>query len=92
MSGPLSCELGHAARGVGLVPGVGRREVDERIVLDERGTVLTTAMLSGWVRQWMEDGVSPCFIIGSRLMPPERKRLSRIDRSRRPTPVPLSHC
>lgn len=37
----------------------------ERIVLDERGTVLTTTVLAGWLRQWMEEGVSPCFIIGS---------------------------
>ena len=37
----------------------------ERIVLDERGTVLTTTVLAGWLKQWMEEGVSPCFIIGS---------------------------
>lgn len=37
----------------------------ERIVLDERGTPLTTVMLAGWLRQWMDQGVSPCFIIGS---------------------------
>ena len=37
----------------------------EPIVLDERGTPLTTLALSGWMNGWMADGISPCFIIGS---------------------------
>ena len=36
-----------------------------RVVLDERGTPLTTKMLAAWMEAWMADGVSPCFIIGS---------------------------
>ena len=36
-----------------------------RVVLDERGTPLTTKMLAAWIAAWMADGVSPCFIIGS---------------------------
>lgn len=37
----------------------------ERVVLDERGIPLTTAMLATWMKAWMADGISPCFIIGS---------------------------
>ncbi|MEP7157535.1 MAG: 23S rRNA (pseudouridine(1915)-N(3))-methyltransferase RlmH [Betaproteobacteria bacterium] len=37
----------------------------ERIVLDERGTPLSTAKLAEWMKEWMAEGVSPCFIIGS---------------------------
>ena len=37
----------------------------ERIVLDERGTPVTTTMLAAWMKTWMAEGVSPCFIIGS---------------------------
>ncbi|MBL8522257.1 MAG: 23S rRNA (pseudouridine(1915)-N(3))-methyltransferase RlmH [Betaproteobacteria bacterium] len=37
----------------------------ERIVLDERGPPLSTAKLAEWMRSWMAEGVSPCFIIGS---------------------------
>lgn len=37
----------------------------ERVVLDERGTPLTTLALCGWMSQWMAEGISPCFIIGS---------------------------
>ncbi len=37
----------------------------ERIVLDERGTPLSTAKLAEWMQAWMTEGVSPCFIIGS---------------------------
>ena len=37
----------------------------ERVVLDERGTPLSTARLAEWMRAWMDEGVSPCFIIGS---------------------------
>ncbi len=37
----------------------------ERVVLDERGTPLTTAKLAEWMKAWMAEGVSPCFIIGS---------------------------
>ncbi len=50
----------------------------ERIVLDERGTTLTTTMLAGWLRQWMADGTSPCFIIGSADgLAPEVKKSAR---------------
>lgn len=37
----------------------------ERIVLDERGTPVTTATLATWMKAWMAEGISPCFIIGS---------------------------
>jgi len=37
----------------------------ERIVLDERGTPVTTALLAEWMKTWMANGISPCFIIGS---------------------------
>ncbi len=37
----------------------------ERVVLDERGTPLTTKLLAAWLEAWMANGVSPCFIIGS---------------------------
>lgn len=37
----------------------------ERIVLDERGTPVTTTILATWMKAWMAEGVSPCFIIGS---------------------------
>lgn len=37
----------------------------ERVVLDERGTPLTTVKLAEWMKAWMAEGVSPCFIIGS---------------------------
>ncbi len=37
----------------------------ERIVLDERGIPVTTAMLAAWMKAWMAGGISPCFIIGS---------------------------
>ena len=37
----------------------------QRVVLDERGTPLTTVKLSEWMKGWMTEGVSPCFIIGS---------------------------
>lgn len=36
-----------------------------RIVLDERGTPLSTAKLAEWMERWMNEGTSPCFIIGS---------------------------
>lgn len=50
----------------------------ERIVLDEHGTSLTTVMLAGWLRQWMDEGVSPCFIIGSADgLAPEIKKTGR---------------
>jgi 23S rRNA (pseudouridine1915-N3)-methyltransferase len=35
------------------------------IVLDERGTMVTTQQLATWLREWMADGATPCFIIGS---------------------------
>ncbi len=37
----------------------------ELIVLDERGTMVKTTELAGWLRSWMADGLSPCFVIGS---------------------------
>ncbi len=37
----------------------------ERIVLDERGTMLKTMELATWLRGWMAEGISPCFMIGS---------------------------
>jgi 23S rRNA (pseudouridine1915-N3)-methyltransferase len=36
-----------------------------RIVCDERGKLLTTPQLAAWFSNWMRDGVSPAFIIGS---------------------------
>jgi len=35
------------------------------IVCDEKGKPLTTPMLSRWMGDWMQNGISPCFIIGS---------------------------
>ncbi len=37
----------------------------ELIVLDERGAMVKTTELAGWLRSWMANGVSPCFVIGS---------------------------
>jgi len=37
----------------------------ERIVLDERGTMVKTTELATWLKGWMAEGTSPCFIIGS---------------------------
>ncbi len=34
------------------------------VVLDERGTQLTTRELAGWLRGWMGEGITPAFIIG----------------------------
>lgn len=34
------------------------------VVLDERGTQATTRELADWLRGWMNEGVSPAFIIG----------------------------
>ena len=34
------------------------------VVLDERGTQVTTRELADWLRGWMHEGVSPAFIIG----------------------------
>jgi 23S rRNA (pseudouridine1915-N3)-methyltransferase len=36
-----------------------------RMVLDERGAPLSTAQLADWMKSWMNQGESPCFIIGS---------------------------
>jgi 23S rRNA (pseudouridine1915-N3)-methyltransferase len=36
-----------------------------RVVLDERGEMISTRRLSAWLGEWMRDGSSPCFIIGS---------------------------
>lgn len=58
----------------------------ERIVLDERGAPLTTSVLSGWMKGWMAEGISPCFIIGSAdgLAPEVRQAAKRL--------VALSGC
>ena len=37
----------------------------QRLVLDERGLRLTTRDLAQMLTGWMQEGVSPCFIIGS---------------------------
>ena len=34
------------------------------VVLDERGTQVTTRELAGWLETWMAEGVSPAFVIG----------------------------
>ncbi|MFN3750514.1 MAG: 23S rRNA (pseudouridine(1915)-N(3))-methyltransferase RlmH [Thiobacillus sp.] len=34
------------------------------VALDERGAQLTTRELAGWLTAWMDEGVSPAFIIG----------------------------
>lgn len=34
------------------------------VALDERGTQATTRELAEWLRGWMNDGVSPAFIVG----------------------------
>ncbi|MBL8521186.1 MAG: 23S rRNA (pseudouridine(1915)-N(3))-methyltransferase RlmH [Betaproteobacteria bacterium] len=36
-----------------------------RIVLDERGTMISTRQLAGLLRDWMQAGAAPAFIIGS---------------------------
>ena len=37
----------------------------ELVVLDERGTMVSTQVLAAWLKTWMAEGVSPCFVIGS---------------------------
>ncbi|MEQ1515885.1 MAG: 23S rRNA (pseudouridine(1915)-N(3))-methyltransferase RlmH [Usitatibacteraceae bacterium] len=37
----------------------------ERIVLDERGQSLSTRGLAQMLNTWMQEGINPCFIIGS---------------------------
>ena len=34
------------------------------VMLDERGVQTTTRELADWLRRWMEEGVSPAFVIG----------------------------
>jgi 23S rRNA (pseudouridine1915-N3)-methyltransferase len=34
------------------------------VALDERGSQLSTRELAGWLTGWMDEGVSPAFIIG----------------------------
>lgn len=34
------------------------------VVLDERGVQATTRELADWIRGWMNEGVSPAFVIG----------------------------
>ena len=36
-----------------------------RIVLDERGEMISTKRLAGWLAGWMRDGDAPGFVIGS---------------------------
>ncbi len=36
-----------------------------RIVCDEHGKPLNTPLLAQWFKAWMDEGHSPCFIIGS---------------------------
>ena len=36
-----------------------------RIVLDERGKMVTTQQLALWLKTWMDEGAAPVFIIGS---------------------------
>lgn len=36
-----------------------------RVVLDERGEMITTKRVAEWLGAWMNDGSAPCFIIGS---------------------------
>ncbi len=36
-----------------------------RIVCDERGKPLNTPLLARWFRGWLDEGRSPCFVIGS---------------------------
>ena len=34
------------------------------VVLDERGVQASTRELSDWIRRWIDEGVSPAFVIG----------------------------
>jgi 23S rRNA (pseudouridine1915-N3)-methyltransferase len=34
------------------------------VVLDERGVQASTRELADWIRRWMDEGVSPAFVIG----------------------------
>ena len=34
------------------------------VVLDERGTQVTTRELASWLQDWMAEGISPAFVIG----------------------------
>ena len=34
------------------------------VALDERGVQVTTRELADWIKNWMDEGVSPAFIIG----------------------------
>ncbi len=37
----------------------------ERLVLDERGQPISTRELAQMLTNWMREGISPCFIVGS---------------------------
>lgn len=37
----------------------------QMIVLDEHGTMIKTSELAEYLKSWMAEGVSPCFMIGS---------------------------
>lgn len=50
----LEAERIQAALPAGCVP----------VVLDERGTQVTTRELAGWLQDWMAEGVTPAFVIG----------------------------
>jgi 23S rRNA (pseudouridine1915-N3)-methyltransferase len=56
---PKVLEL-EAARIKAVVP-----KNSEVIVLDERGAMIKTSELAAWLKSWMADGASPCFVIGS---------------------------
>jgi 23S rRNA (pseudouridine1915-N3)-methyltransferase len=51
-----------------------------RIVLDERGEMVTTKKLAEALEGWMADGANPCFLIGSAdgLSPALKQSASRI--------------
>ena len=49
-----------------------------RVVLDERGKSLSTQQLAKLMQDWMENGESPCFVIGSADgLAPEVKRTAQ---------------
>lgn len=50
----LEAERIQAALPAGCVP----------VVLDERGSQVTTRELAGWLQDWMAEGVTPAFVIG----------------------------
>ena len=54
------------AEAVRIETAVGKHsKTPTRIVLDERGVMLTTLQLSAWLTGWLDNGDAPIFIIGS---------------------------